>query len=268
MFSLRSAALVSILLLTAKHSFAQDWSSSDLKCKNVSDTILRHFIDARYVRPDAGVATRLLDVFTYTDSSGRQVTVMSFNHSSYDPDGFQTGRFSGGLLGFATFTHVDNGWQLQIFQPAIGAYGAFFQSPKPQPVQIGEGQYGFWINHENGGPGGPFWQDTYLIAETGGFFREILAAYGTGRTIGFEGKSSWTHTSYVVSGEKRTFRRIVIDCKGHFVAPDPERLPSELDHRVKAGQQGEFTIRHVFAYAGKKGYIEQLPARVTIRVKR
>jgi hypothetical protein len=221
----------------------------------------------RFPDPD-GVATRLLNVFSCTDSNGRRVKVMSFNHSSYDPDGIQTGRFSGGLLGFATFVYMDGNWHLARFQPAIAAYGAFSQAPKPQPLEIAKGRYGFVIDHMNGGPGGPFWQDTYLIADVGGAFRQILAAYGTARTAGFEGKSSWTATYAVISGVQRAFRDIVITCKGHFVAPDPERLPPELKKKVKAGQQGVFTIRHLYVYYEKEGYQEKPPAKVILRVKR
>jgi len=218
----------------------------------------------RFPYPD-GVATRLLDVFSFSDSSGKQYKVMSFNHSEYDADGVQTGRFSGGLVGMASFVRVDSGWQMQIFQPAIGAYGAFSQAPKPQPLLIGNGQYAFLIDHVNGGPGGPFWQDTYLIALMEGSFQQLLAAYGTGRTEGNEGKSSWTCSYSVIAGQRQAFRDIVIDCKGHFVAPDPEHLPQELKGKVKAGQQGSFTIRHVYVYTTKKGYQEQLPAKVTIK---
>ena len=213
----------------------------------------------------SGVATRLLDVFSYSDSSGKQHKVMSFNHSEYDADGIQTGRFSGGLVGMATFVRVDNGWLIQTFQPAIAAYGAFSQAPKPQPLLIGTGQYAFLIDHMNGGAGGPFWQNTYLLGPVSGSFQQLLAVYGTGRTVGFEGKSSWTYTYSVIPGQKQAFRDIAIVCKGHFAAPDPEGLPQELKGKIKAGQQGNFTIRHVYVYTGIKGYEEQLPAKVTIK---
>ncbi|MBS1603594.1 MAG: hypothetical protein JST42_13070, partial [Bacteroidetes bacterium] len=157
---------------------------------------------------------------------------------------------------------------LEKFQPAIAAYGSFSQAPKPQPLEIGDGQYGFVIDHVNGGAGGPFWQNIYLIADVGVHFRQILAAYGTGKTPGFESKSSWKATCVVIPGAKRVYRDIVITCKGHFVAPDPERLPLELKGKVKAGEQGEFTIRHLYAYSAKEGYKEQLPAKVTLQVRR
>jgi hypothetical protein len=162
---------------------------------------------------------------------------------------------------------VDSSWQMEKFIPAIDAYCAFSQAPKPQALEIGKGQYGFLMDHTNGGPGGPFWQNTYLIADVGGTFRQILAAYETGRTEGFEGKSSWKATYSVVSGDQQAFRDIVVTCKGHFVAPDPERLPPELKGKVKSGQQGEFAIRHLYVYSANEGYEEQLPAKVTLRVK-
>jgi len=128
----------------------------------------------RFPYPD-GVATRLLDVFSFSDSSGKQYKVMSFNHSEYDADGI------------------------------IGAYGAFSQAPKPQPLLIGNGQYAFLIDHVNGGPGGPFWQDTYLIALMEGSFQQLLVAYSTGRTAGNEGKSSWTCSYSLSQGKGRRF---------------------------------------------------------------
>lgn len=240
------------------------------KCPRCTLKIYPDFNEMDTLRfPDpGGVATRLLNVFSFTDSSGRAVKVMSFNHSGYDPDGIQTGRYSGGLLGFATFMHVDRNWRLEMFQPAIAAYGAFSQAPKPKLLKIGEGQYGFVIDHMNGGAGGPFWQSTYLIADVGGAFRQILAADGTGRTTGFDGKSSWTSTYAVMPGNKQVYRDIVITCKGHFVAPDPEGLPPELTGKIRTGQQGEFTIRHRYVYSAMDNYQEQLPAKITVQVKR
>ena len=63
-------------------------------------------------------------------------------------------------------------------------------------------------------------------------------------------------------------RDIVITCKGHFVASDLERLPPKLKGKVKVAQEGEFTIRHLYVYSEKEGYQEQLPAKVTLQVKR
>ncbi|MDP4217933.1 MAG: hypothetical protein Q8927_17150, partial [Bacteroidota bacterium] len=132
--------------------------------------------DSAYFPSPGGVATRLLNVFTYTDSSGKQHKLMSFNHSGYDPDGIQTGRFMGGLLGMARFIRIDSGWKLEVFQPAIGAYGAFSQSPAPLPLLIGDHQYAYMIEHANGAPGEPYQQDDYLIADIGSSYRQILCA--------------------------------------------------------------------------------------------
>lgn len=45
---------------------------------------------------------------------------------------------------------VDSNWRMELFQPAIAAYGAFSQGPKPKLLKIGEGQYGFVIDHSAG----------------------------------------------------------------------------------------------------------------------
>jgi hypothetical protein len=63
-----------------------------------------------------GVATRLMNVMDFKDSSGLQYKVISFNHSIFDEDDAQTSRFTGGLLGLAKFVLTDGGWKLRMFQ--------------------------------------------------------------------------------------------------------------------------------------------------------
>src|SRR6185312_9698061 len=142
--------------------------------------------------PDpGGEATRLINVFSYTDSSGNEHKVMSFNHSGYDPDGIQMGRFTGGLLGMARFVRIDSGWRLQVFQPAIAAYGSFSHAPILEPLLIGKDQYAFMIDHGNGPPGGPFVENDYLIAEVGGTYRQILAADSVAKTAWDDSPGAW-----------------------------------------------------------------------------
>jgi len=195
---------------------------------------------------------------------------MSFNHSSYDPDGLQMARFCGGLLGMAGFVRTDSGWRLQTFEPAIGAYGSFSQAPTPRPLLIGEHQYAYMVVHVNGGPGGPFQTNDYLIADIGGRYRQILAAYNCERTKSDDGQSSWTCTYRAQAAERRLFRDIVIVCKGQYFAADlasgdSNALPKELKGKLKAGERGNFTITRVFSYSDGKGYQERLPAKVSIR---
>lgn len=211
-----------------------------------------------------GVATRLINVLDYSDTGGRQYKLVSFNHSVYDEDGQQTGRFSGGLLGLAKFNLTDSGWRLQAFQPAISAYGAFAQAPAPKLLLIGDNQFALMLEHVNGGGGGPFTQDDYLVAGAGGTYHQILSAYGVGRTEGEEKQCSWTSTYTVTPGGKKYFRDISITCKGQYWATDSDGLPTELKDKVKGQGKGTFTITRVFIYTGKQGYQERLPASVTI----
>ncbi|HEV3327244.1 MAG TPA: hypothetical protein VG052_16630 [Puia sp.] len=206
-----------------------------------------------------GVATRLINVYSYTDSGGRQCRVISFNHSDYDPDGLQTIRFRGGLLGMAKFVQIDSGWRLEIFQPAIAAYGSFSQCPIPVPLLIGNHQYAYIIRNFNGGPGGPFWLDNSLVTEVGNSYRQILAAPACGRRDGGRDISSWDCSYHAFPRKKQAFRNIVIICKGHYFAADKEGLPEGLKEKVKGSYQGNFKITHVFVYSRKKGYQERLP---------
>jgi len=241
-----------------------NWICPTCKTAIYADANMQDGDTVRFPYSD-GVATRLINVFSYTDSSGKRYKIMSFNHSAYDLDGIQSGRFSGGLLGMAKFIRIDSGWQLQIFQPAIGAYGSFSQAPAPTPILIGDRQYAYMIDHVNGGPGGPFWQDNFLIAEVRGSYRQILSVVGTSRTASTDGRSSWKCTYAVVPGEKHSFQDIVFVIKGHYWGADPEGLPAELNGKVKGNELGSFTITHTFSYSDKKGYQELRPARVSIK---
>ncbi len=219
---------------------------------------------ARFPFP-RGVATRLINVFSYTDSGGKQNKLMSFNHSDYYPDGLQTDRFSGGLLGMARFIRIDSGWKLEVFQPAIAAFGSFSQCPTPRPLLIGDHQYAYMMVNVNGGPGGPYRQDNYLIAEIGNSYQPILTALNIGRPDVEDGQCSWTCSYRVAPGEKHFFQDIIFVCKGRYFATDQEGLPKELKGKVKGTGQGNFNITRVFSYSDKKGYRERLPAKVLLQ---
>src|SRR5260370_361222 len=108
----------------------------------------------------------------------------------------------------AKFIRIDSGWQLQIFQPAIGGYGSFSQAPVPRPLMIGDHQYAYMIPHVNGGAGGPYEYDNFLIAEVGNTYRPVLSAFAVGwdafateDTTG-DSLSQWTCDYSVPSNEK------------------------------------------------------------------
>lgn len=215
-----------------------------------------------------GVATRLMNVMDFKDSSGQQYKVISFNHSEFDADGAQVSRFTGGLLGLAKFVQTDQGWNLRMFQPAIKAYGAFSSCPTPTPLLIGTDQYAFMLKHSNGGGGGPFDGTYFLIAGVNGGYQQVMAAYGIERTEGGveEGPQSfWTSTYSVPASDKKYFRDIVITMKGTASATDTDRLPDEVKVLLKGKKTAHFTAEQRFVYKGAtKGYQLQLPVKASL----
>jgi hypothetical protein len=213
-----------------------------------------------------GVATRLINIMSYSDSSGTRYKVISFNHSVFDADGAQTSRFTGGLLGLAKFVLVKDKWVLKFFQPAIGAYGAFSQCPKPTALLIGQDQYAFMLKHSNGGGGGPFDGTFFLIAGANGAYQQVLAAYGIERTEGVDGGGSvWTGEYSVPPSDKKFFRDIVITIKGTYKSTDVENLPEEVTALIKGKNQGKFMAEERYVYkGGSKGYVLQQPVKVSL----
>lgn len=238
------------------------------ECKNCKPVLYPDVNeDAAAAFPFAGgVATRVINVMDFKDSKGIPYKMMSFNHSAYDEDGVQTSRFTGGLLGFAKFTLTEKGWKLVFFQPAIAAYGAFSSCPAPKPVLIGEGQYAFMIKHSNGGGGGPFDGNLYLIGGANGKYQELMAAYGIERTKMAEqdGLCAWDAEYEVPVSEKKFFRDIVITVKGDYKRTDKDGMPDEIKKLVKAGKSGNFTLVKRYVYKAGKGYEVEKPVKVTL----
>jgi hypothetical protein len=213
-----------------------------------------------------GVATRLLNIMNYKDSAGTQYKVITFNHSTYDADGAQTSRFTGGLLGLAKFVLVDSIWQLRFFQPAIGAYGAFSQCPRPTAVLIGKDQYAFMIEDSNGPGGGPFDGSLFLIAGANGAYQEIMGARHVERTeVGEdEGLSSWTYDYTVPLSDKKFFRDIIVTITGICKSSDTEFMFEELKPLMKGKKKAKFKIVQRYVYKGSKGYVLQMPSTATL----
>lgn len=215
-----------------------------------------------------GVATRLMNIMDFKDSSGMQYKVLSFNHSEFDEDGMQTSRFTGGLLGLAKFVLTDGGWKLRMYTPAIKAYGAFSQCPTPKPLLIGQDQYAFILRHTNGPGGGPFYTTNYLIAGLNGNYQEVMAANAVEKSGGDAdegGVSSWTSEYSVPASDKKYFRDIVITLKGTYHTDDLDPLPTEVTKLIKKGKKtGKFTLVQRYVYKGSKGYELQPGAQATV----
>lgn len=214
----------------------------------------------------SGVATRLINVMDFSDSAGGKYKVISFNHSDYDADGIQTSRFTGGILGMAKFMLTPQGWKLRMFQPEIGAYGAFSQCPTPIPLLIGQDQYAFVIKHLNGGAGGPFNGAYFLIAGANGAYKQVMAVYGVERTEGgeVEPNCNWKSEFRCPVSDKKYFRDIIVTTKGAYYTSDKEGMPDEVSRRLKGKKQGTFTIEQTYVYKGSKGYEAQGEARCTV----
>lgn len=230
------------------------------KCKNCKPSA---YTDVNGVEGDQmfpykeGVATRLLDKISYTDSKGNQFKLLFFNHSDYDADGLQTGRFSGGLIGVAKFAKNDNVWQMRSFQPAIAAFGAFSRAPSPKLVEIGDDQYAFTLVHSNGGAGAPYYDYLYLIVGFNGKYQPLMEV-GNYRLSNTGNGSNWSSTYKVVNdNNKKYFRDIVITTTGFytkFKGGDDEYevdMPEEVSEMAKTKKQFNFSIERRFSFKGK-----------------
>lgn len=203
-----------------------------------------------------GVATRLLDNIAYSDSKGNQFKLFVFNHSVYDGDGLQTGRFSGGLISIAKFAKNGNAWEMKSFQPAIAAFGSFSQSPHLKLVQIGEDQYALSLVHANGGGGAPYNGYLYLIAGFDGKYQPLMEVnyYSLVNSISSEWSSSYT---VVADNNKKFFRDFVITTTGSYkkakgTEDDYEvDLPEELAAMAKTKKQFNFVIEKRYSFSGK-----------------
>jgi len=203
-----------------------------------------------------GIATRLIEVINLSDGNGGQYKILAFNHSTYDPDGDQTGRFIGGLLGLAKFTKTDKGLLMCSFDPAIAAYGAFSNCPVPKVLMIGEDQYAFWIDHENGGAGGPYDHYYFVIAGANGKYKQVLSSYEAGRSDASQDQSNWNSEIVVPESSKRYFRDVVIKTKGTYVMADEENVKiDEIYKAMKGFKSCQFSFSRRYVYSASKGYI-------------
>lgn len=204
-----------------------------------------------------GVATRILDNIAYKDSKGNEFRLLFFNHSDYDEDGLQTGRFSGGLVGVAKFAKNDKVWDMRSFQPGIAAFGAFAQAPSPKLVQIGEDQYAFTLIQANGGAGAPYNGYLYHIVGFNGQYQPLMEV-GDYNLTNNGGNSEWSSTYTVIDdGKKKFFRDFAITTTGLYkkakgTEDDYEvDMPKEVSEMAKTKKQFNFVIEKLLSFNGK-----------------
>ncbi|RED27175.1 hypothetical protein BD847_1111 [Flavobacterium cutihirudinis] len=202
-----------------------------------------------------GVATRLLSNIDYTDSKGNQFKLLTFNHSVYDMDGLQTGRFSGGLIGVAKFAKNGKVWEMRSFQPAVFACGAFSRAPQPKLVEIGEDQFALTVVHSNGGPGAPYSGFLYLLVGFEGKYQLLMEV--DYYSLFNSPSSDWSSSFTVVKDNKKFFRDFIVTTTGSYKkAKNTEDdfevdLPKELAQMAKTKKQFDFEIVRRFSLKGK-----------------
>jgi hypothetical protein len=202
------------------------------------------------------VSTRILENIDYSDSKGNQFKLLFFNHSEYDEDGLQTGRFSGGLIGVAKFAKNNNVWEMRSFQPSIAAFGAFAQAPKPKLVEIGEDQYAFTLVHANGGAGAPYSGYLYLIVGFNGKYQPLMEVpnFKLSNSISSEWSSSY---KVVTDNNKKFFRDFVITTTGSYKKAKGDEddyevdMPAEVSAMAKTKKQFNFVIEKRLSFNGK-----------------
>lgn len=239
------------------------------KCKNCKPIA---YTDVNGVEGDQlfpyaeGVATRLDTTINYSDSKGNQFKMLVFNHSVYDADGSQTGRFSGGLLGLAKFSKTGNVWEMKSYQPAIAAFGAFANVPALKLVAIGEDQYAFTLIHANGGAGGPYTAYLYLIVGFDGKYQPLMEVGDYRLSNNAEGNTEWSSTYIVVNdGKKKFFRDFAVTTTGFYkkakgTEDDYEvDMPSEVAEMAKTKRQFNFVIEKRISFNGKRYNIAGKP---------
>jgi len=242
------------LYTLSDHNTFISWNCKN--CKPVAYTDVNGVEGDQLFPYTEGVATRLLENINYTDAKGNQFKLLFFNHSNYDADGLQTGRFSGGLVGVAKFAKNDKVWQMRSFQPGVAAFGSFAQAPKPKLVEIGEDQFAFTLLHVNGGAGGPFEGTLYLVAGLDGKYQPIMEVsnYKLTNVASLEWSSDY---KVVNDNTKKHFRDIIIKTSGSFSkaakANDEFEVspPEEIAAMAKTKKQFNFEIEKRFSFKGK-----------------
>jgi len=242
------------LYTLSDHNTFISWNCKNCKTATYNDV---NGVEGDQIFPyERGVATRILENIDYSDSKGNQFKLLFFNHSEYDEDGLQTGRFSGGLIGVAKFAKNNNVWEMRSFQPSIAAFGAFAQAPKPKLVEIGEDQYAFTLVHANGGAGAPYSGYLYLIVGFNGKYQPLMEVpnFKLSNSISSEWSSSY---KVVTDNNKKFFRDFVITTTGSYKKAKGDEddyevdMPAEISAMAKTKKQFNFVIEKRLSFNGK-----------------
>jgi hypothetical protein len=116
--------------------------------------------------------TEYLATHKYTNSKGEECILLSTQTTEFSSGVIHCGRTQGAVLGMALFIKEGNEWVLKKFNPAIGCYGNFASACEPHKAKTQNGEEIFHFTSANGGAGGPYIGNEFIIIPTDTSFME------------------------------------------------------------------------------------------------
>ncbi len=204
------------------------------------DTVL---YDSRFVMCD-----------TYTDSLSSKYAWVAMNTTEAQPDLLLTGRFCSGILSLALLKLYENGWSSVDFNIAMGTYGMFCMSPKPEIVEYKKGAHGLQMVNYIGGFGGPFWGSYSLFDCIDGKITELLLLDMAG--FEYDESCSWdtkiTKADSLKGDELMLVTEGKIDKDKYTENEDLNSLPTELVAALEKKKNLSFSIQRIYKWVGHK----------------
>ena len=199
-----------------------------------------------------GNMTLCKDTIRYTGDDGSENILMEISTHDIQPmDCIYEGRFSCAILGLALYTREGDHWLLKAFSPAIGCYGAFQYMPALHLIKLGKNKYGFYLLNSNGGAGGPYYTDLYLVSIVNGKFKVLLSSDGVRRSN--TGTSEW-NMKISSHPDDTGYGPVTIRMKGDyskwsFMEMDTlSNVPPELQQAITQSDSFNFTITRQFNF--------------------
>ena len=224
------------------------------RCKNGATKKMKGWYDEYpeiYPNKD-GNMTLCKDTIRYIADDGSENMLMEIStHDIQSIDCIYEGRTACAILGLALYTREGDHWLLQSFAPAIGCYGAFQYMPALHLIKLGKNKYGFYLLNSNGGAGGPYYTDLYLVSIVNGKFKVLLSSDGVRRSN--TGTSEW-NMKISSHPDDTGYGPVTIRMKGDyskwsFMEMDTlSNVPPELQQAITQSDSFNFTITRQFNF--------------------
>lgn len=212
--------------------------------------------------------TELRDTLQYTDKTGNRYILMTF--ATHDGDNclcMFCGRFVGVIMGAALFKEVGRDWEMVMFNPSVGCYGAFQSLPSLHHIQLGNGDISCYLLNGNGGGGAVYYDALHVFSVIDNQFKEILVAPEVRRYN--TPSSRWDMKMNMRKDSTSAFWPLQIELKGTFIryTPDPAYdttdSPPELARQIVGKDSFNFTVYRKFEF--KNGKYHKTGSSVKIR---